>query len=186
MMRQGAENPSAGGGVRPVVAASIAVFRGPHVLLVRRGSASGCDNAGLWSLPGGKVEPGETVADAALRELHEEVGVEAEITGLAAVRNVILRDASGRLTAHYVVVAHAAQWRRGTPQCSGEAQEVGWFLPQEISALPATEGLAEVVVAACCHAQAPEPGRLDRRGAAMALDPSAEGAHHNPYDRTKL
>lgn len=162
MMEKRVENPSADipaveCGVRPVVATSIAVFRGPHVLLARRAPAPGRENGGLWSLPGGKVEPGETMAEAALRELREEVGIKADITGLAAVRDVILRDASSGLRAHYVVVTHAARWRAGVPQCSGEVQEVGWFLPQEISALLATEGLAEVVAAAArCHDLKPE------------------------------
>ncbi len=131
--------------VRPTLAASAAVFRGPLVLLARRGRGPGL---GLWSLPGGRVEPGETVAEAAAREVQEEVGVAADIIGLAAARDIIVRDTSGTLTAHFVVLAHAARWRGGEPMPGEEALEVGWFLPEAVSGLSATEGLADVVAAA--------------------------------------
>lgn len=138
--------------VRPTLAASAAVFRGPLVLLARRGEGPG---AGLWSLPGGRVEPGETLAETARRELREEVGVEADLLAVAATREVIRRDADGRLTAHFVVVAHAARWRSGEPQVSAEAAEVGWFRPAEIARLDTTEGLADVVADASRLVAAP-------------------------------
>lgn len=131
--------------VRPTLAASAAVFRAGRVLLARR---PGDPGPGLWSLPGGRVEAGETLAEAARREVMEEVGVEAEIVGLAAALDVILKDPGGALKAHFVVVAHAALWRSGEPQTGAEAAEVGWFLPQEVAALPATSGLAPVVAEA--------------------------------------
>ena len=131
--------------VRPTLAASAAVFRGPLVLLARRAMNPG---AGLWSLPGGRVEPGETLAEAAAREVMEEVGVSADIVGLAAARDIIIRDKEGALAAHFVVIAHAARWRAGEPQPGAEAAEVGWFRPNEVAALPTTEGLAEVVAQA--------------------------------------
>ncbi|GLI23276.1 MULTISPECIES: NUDIX hydrolase [Xanthobacter] len=131
--------------VRPTLAASAAVFRGPLVLLARRAANPG---AGLWSLPGGRVEPGETVAEAAMRELMEEVGVEAEIVGLAAARDIIVRNREGELKAHFVVLAHAARWRGGEPMPGEEAAEVGWFRPNEVAGLTTTEGLAEVVAKA--------------------------------------
>lgn len=131
--------------VRPVLAASVAVFRGGQVLLARRAVAPG---AGLWSLPGGRVEPGETVAEAALRELDEEVQVRARIIGLAGVLDVILKDSTGSLTGHFVVVTHAGQWLAGEPQTGAEAVEVGWFHPHEVSRLTTTNGLAQMVHAA--------------------------------------
>ncbi|QRG06435.1 NUDIX hydrolase [Xanthobacter dioxanivorans] len=128
--------------VRPTLAASAAVFRGPLVLLARRAANPG---AGLWSLPGGRVEPGETLAEAAAREVMEEVGVEAEIVGLAAARDIIIRDPEGDLSAHFVVIAHAARWRAGEPAPGPEAAEVGWFRPNEVAGLATTLGLADVV-----------------------------------------
>lgn len=131
--------------VRPTLAASAAVFRGPLVLLARRGKGPG---VGLWSLPGGRVEPGETVAAAAAREVMEEVGVTAQIVGLAAARDIIVHDAEGMLTAHFVVLAHAACWQAGEPMPGEEALEVGWFMPDALAGLSTTEGLSDVVAAA--------------------------------------
>lgn len=131
--------------VRPTLAASAAVFRGPLVLLARRGKGPG---VGLWSLPGGRVEPGETVAAAAAREVREEVGVVAQIVALAAARDIIVHDADGVLTAHFVVLAHAARWQEGEPMPGEEALEVGWFMPDAMAGLATTEGLADVVGAA--------------------------------------
>lgn len=128
--------------VRPTLAASAAVFRGSLVLLAQRGYAPG---KGLWSLPGGRVEPGETLAQAAAREVREEVAVEAEIIGLAAALDFISRDADGTLTSHFVVAAHAALWRAGEPVLSDEAVAVGWFHPDEVAGLATTHGLADVV-----------------------------------------
>ncbi len=131
--------------IRPVLAASVAVFRGGKVLLARRAAAPG---AGLWSLPGGRVEAGETAAEAALRELDEEVQVRAQIVGLAGVLDVILKDSSGALTGHFVVIAHAGRWLEGEPQTGIEAVEVGWFHPHEVAGLTTTDGLAQMVLAA--------------------------------------
>lgn len=131
--------------VRPVLAASIAVFRGPRVLLARRGMGPG---EGLWSLPGGRVEPGETLVEAALRELMEEVGVSADCLGLVGPHEVIRHDGAGRLCAHYVVMVHAGRWSAGEPATGPEAAEVGWFHPAEVAGLDATSGLAGMVAAA--------------------------------------
>ena len=128
--------------VRPTLAASAAVFRDGRVLLARRGAHPG---AGLWSLPGGRVEPGETLAEAARREVWEEVQVEADIVALATALDVIIRDRDGVLKAHFVVAAHAALWRSGEPQTGPEAAEVGWFAPADVAALATTNGLAPVV-----------------------------------------
>ncbi|WP_371348479.1 NUDIX hydrolase [Ancylobacter sp. IITR112] len=136
--------------IRPVLAASTAVFRDGHVLLARRGQAPA---RGLWTLPGGRVEPGETLAQAAAREVMEEVGVACHILGVAGALDIIQRDAAGELRAHFVVVSHAARWVEGEAAIGPEAAEVGWFLP---AALPTetTEGLAGIIEAAFLLAQA--------------------------------
>src|SRR5690606_31302064 len=94
----------------PRVGASAAVFRGEAVLLVQRGKGS---FTGLWSLPGGHVEPGETTREAARREVGEETGVSAELTVLVDVHDVIVRDAAGALATHYVLAVHAGWWQAG-------------------------------------------------------------------------
>ena len=131
--------------VRPTLAASAAVFRDGRVLLARRGFNPGL---GLWSLPGGRVEPGETVAQAAAREVMEEVQVTAQVLGVAAVLDFIALDEADRLKSHFVVIAHAALWQAGEPQVGEEATEIGWFLPEEVAGLATTRGLSEVVLKA--------------------------------------
>ncbi|MCS0502320.1 NUDIX hydrolase [Ancylobacter mangrovi] len=129
---------------RPVLATSAAVFRDGRVLLARRGQRP---SLGLWTLPGGRVEPGETLAQAAMREVMEEVGVACAILGVAGAVDVIRHDEAGSLSAHYVVVSHAARWVSGEPATGPEAAEIGWFAPD---ALPddVTPGLAGIVEAA--------------------------------------
>jgi len=130
---------------RPVLAVSTAVFRDGKVLLARRGAKP---SIGLWTLPGGRVEPGETLAIAAAREVMEEVGVECAIIGVAGAIDVIQHAPDGTLKAHYVVVAHAAHWVSGEAMTGPEAAEVGWFAPDAIPATETTPGLQPIIKAA--------------------------------------
>jgi ADP-ribose pyrophosphatase YjhB (NUDIX family) len=134
---------------RPFLGASIAVIRDGRVLLAARANEP---LRGVWTLPGGLVEPGERLAAAALRELREEVGVEAEVLGALSPTEIILHDADGRLRHHYVVHPHAALWRAGEPETGPEALGVRWVSPAEIAGLPTTEGLADTVAEAFARA----------------------------------
>jgi 8-oxo-dGTP diphosphatase len=96
----------------PRCAASAAIFRGSTVLLVQRGKGA---LKGLWSLPGGHIEPGETARAAAVREVREETGVEAELAGLVDVHDVIVRGADGALVAHYLIAVFCGRWLAGEP-----------------------------------------------------------------------
>ena len=98
---------------RPVLAASIAVFRDGKVLLATR-TKPPADQ--LWSLPGGKVEAGETLEEAALRELDEEVGVTARILGFNRHVEIFGRDAEGAVTHHFVVASFIGEWLSGEPR----------------------------------------------------------------------
>jgi ADP-ribose pyrophosphatase YjhB (NUDIX family) len=130
---------------RPILAASIAVFRDGLVLLATR-TKPPADR--LFSLPGGLVEPGETLHEAALRELAEEVGVTAAILGFAGHVEVIDRDPDGRVKRHFVVSAFAGRWLAGEPQTGPEAGEVRFVAPADVARLPTTPGLAGIVTAA--------------------------------------
>jgi ADP-ribose pyrophosphatase YjhB (NUDIX family) len=99
----------------------------------------------LFSLPGGMVEPGETLAEAALRELQEEVGVAAAITGRLAPVEVIERDAGGRVRLHIVIAPHMARWVSGEAQTGLEAREIRWSTPTDIATLPTTPGLPAIL-----------------------------------------
>lgn len=123
---------------RPLVGASIAVIRDGLVLLAARANEP---LRGVWTLPGGLVEAGETLAAAALRELHEEVGVAARVIASLSPTEIIERDGEGRVRHHYVVHPHAALWTGGEPAPGPEALGVRWASLAEAFALPSTPGL---------------------------------------------
>ena len=145
-MAASTSEPTAGNGrlypARPILAASVAVFRDGRVLVASRTKPPG---DAVFSLPGGVVELGETLADAALRELAEEVGVRADLVGFAGHVEVIERDADGRVARHFVVNAFAARWTGGEPTAGPEAGSPVFVLPGELAALPTTPGLAGIV-----------------------------------------
>ena len=126
----------------PRAAASTAVFRDGHVLLVERGKGP---RRGIWSLPGGHIEPGETAREAALRELQEETSTTAEIAGLVDVHDVIYRDDAGALTVHYVLTVYWGRWSSGEP-CAGSDSADARFVPlADVGRYPLTPGAAGLI-----------------------------------------
>lgn len=108
---------------RPYVGVGIVVFRGDEVLLAQRGKPP---NMYSWSIPGGAQELGETVHEAAVRELREETGLEAEILGLVDVIDSIRRDDSGDVAFHFTLVDVAAEWRAGEAIAGDDVPAVKW------------------------------------------------------------
>lgn len=107
----------------PVPAVGVVCLRGNEVLLIRRGTPP---RMGEWSLPGGRIEPGERAIDAALRELREETGAEARILGLIDVVDGIFTEASR----HYVLIDYVAEWTSGEP-VAGDDAVAAVFMPIE-------------------------------------------------------
>ncbi len=112
----------------PVPAVGVVCLRDDSVLLIRRGTPP---RQGEWSLPGGRIEPGERAVDAALRELREETGVEAEIMGLIDVVDGLFPEA-GR---HYVLIDYAARWLSGEPVAGDDALEARFVALDEVGTL---------------------------------------------------
>lgn len=108
---------------RPYVGVGIVVFRGDDVLLAQRGKAP---RRNTWSIPGGAQELGETVEEAARRELREETGLEVEFIGLIDVVDSINRDDDGRVQFHYTLVDLAAEWRSGEAVAGSDVAAVKW------------------------------------------------------------
>ncbi len=108
---------------RPLVGVGVVVIKNGRVLLIRRGKPP---RAGAWSLPGGRQRLGETVREAARRELREETGVEAAVTDLLDVVDSITRDDGGAISYHYTLVDFLAEWRAGEARAGGDAAEAVW------------------------------------------------------------
>ncbi|MGO9390277.1 NUDIX hydrolase [Rhodoblastus sp.] len=130
---------------QPALAVSIAVFRQGEVLLASRTAAPYAD---LFTLPGGLVEIGETLESAALRELREETGVLARLVGFNQPVQHIVRDFSGRVERHYVILSFAALWLDGEGRAGAEAGEIVWRAPENLSGLLLTPGLPHILAEA--------------------------------------
>jgi 8-oxo-dGTP diphosphatase len=130
---------------RPYLAVSAAIFHAGRVLIVRRGTPP---MQGVFTLPGGGVELGETLEQAIVREVREETGLAIEPIALAGYRQVIARDADGGIERHFVILPFAARYLAGEIALNAELVEAAWLWPAELSGLNTTEGLADIVTAA--------------------------------------
>lgn len=130
---------------RPILAVSAAIFRDGKVLVVRRARKPAL---GVYTFPGGAVEPGETLIEAAVREVREETALTIEPVALAGHREAIMRDREGRVERHFVILCFASRWLAGEPTLNEELDDARWIAPEEIAALRTTDGLAEIAAAA--------------------------------------
>lgn len=128
--------------IRPILAVSAAIIRDGKVLIVRRARPPA---SGLYTLPGGGVEVGETLVEAVVREVREETALAIEPVVLAGYREAIARDGEGRIERHFVILPFAARWLGGEATLNHELAEAVWLDPSEIANLNTTPGLAEIV-----------------------------------------
>jgi ADP-ribose pyrophosphatase YjhB (NUDIX family) len=129
----------------PILAVSLAVFRAGKVLLATRMRPP---FAGAFSLPGGVVESGETLWDAALRELREEVAVEARILAFNRHVESIETNEAGRIRRHFVIASFVGEWIAGEGTPGPEAGEIVWAEPSALTRLDCTPQTADVVARA--------------------------------------
>ena len=130
---------------RPFLAVSAAIIRDGKVLVVRRARTPA---SGLYTLPGGVVETGETLMAAVAREVREETSLEIQPVALAGHREVIAHDAQDRIERHFVILCFAARWLSGEPVLNDELDDARWLDPGALANLVTTDGLAEIVAAA--------------------------------------
>lgn len=111
---------------RPIAGAGIVVVRGDEVLVIQRGKPP---YEGEWSIPGGKIEYGETAEEAALRELKEETGVAARIIGLIdVIDSIAARQPGSESDWHFLLIDYAAVWTAGEPVADDDVSDAV-FLP---------------------------------------------------------
>jgi 8-oxo-dGTP diphosphatase len=139
----------------PIAAVGVVVLKGDKVLLVRRGQEPG---RGRWGLPGGAVELGETVAQAAEREVDEECGIEIQIRDVIEVIDRIIHDDDGQIRYHYILIDLLAGHRRGDPIASSDAMEVRWVVEEELDQLELSQATHRVI----------------RKGLRMAAEPQRQ------------
>ena len=124
----------------PIVAVGAIVFDDlGRVLLIQRARPP---SAGLWSLPGGRLEPRETLAQAVAREVREETGLIVEVGGLACVVERMADDY------HFVLLDYFARITGGTLAAASDARDARFVALDDIAALPTTDGLLDVLVRA--------------------------------------
>ena len=136
------DKPTPDPALRPQLAVSAVIFRDGKVLLVRRSRSPG---KGFYSLPGGRVEHGESLHQALAREVDEETGLRIDIVGLAGWREVLPGAAA---SGHYVIMSFAARWAALEPVLNDEHDDYKWLEPGHFGDLKLTGGLLEVVEAA--------------------------------------
>jgi 8-oxo-dGTP diphosphatase len=127
---------------RPVLAVSAAIFRDGRVLVVRRAQQPA---AGSWTLPGGRVELGETLVAAVTREVAEETALTIRVRGLAGYREAILDEAVEGRGRHFVILPFAAEWISGEVRLNEELGDFGWHTLSDIANLQTTPGLLDIL-----------------------------------------
>jgi 8-oxo-dGTP diphosphatase len=126
----------------PQLAVSAAIFRDGNILLVRRARSPA---KGFYSLPGGRVEFGETLHTALHREVAEETALKIEIAGLAGWREIMPGTGGG---GHYLIMSFAARWVAQEPVLNDELDDFRWLAPDAIGDLKVTDGLHNVIQSA--------------------------------------
>lgn len=120
----------------PQIGVGAVVFKDGKVLLVKRGTPPA---QGLWAIPGGRLELGETLQQAAEREILEETGIVIHAAKPIYTFDVIERDEAGKVQFHYVIIDLEAEYIRGEPRANDDAHEATWISSNELSSLQVSE-----------------------------------------------
>ena len=128
----------------PKLGVSASAWRDGKVLLVERGK----EPRGLWAFPGGHVEPGESLAAAAARELMEETGLTFRAHSLLGLYEVIRRDDAGKVSVHYVIACYVGHAGPGEPVAASDAAAVAWVEPEKLGGYALAPNIADAVAKA--------------------------------------
>ena len=126
----------------PLVGVGAVILDQGRVVLVKRGQPP---LAGEWSIPGGRLETGETMREGIIREVREETGLTVEPAELLGVYDRLLRDEAGRILYHYVLIDFLCRRLAGELQAGGDADDARWYSQEEIGKISLLEDTAEVI-----------------------------------------
>jgi len=127
---------------RPMVGVGVLISDKDRYLIVKRGTDP---NSGLWSIPGGLVEIGERVSDAAVREAKEETGLDVDLVRVIGVVDKIIRDDDSNVKYHFVIIDYLAEPRTGLLKASSDALEAKWVNVDELTRYDLTSSLVELI-----------------------------------------
>lgn len=127
---------------RPIPAVGAVVVKGRDVLLVMRGKDPGC---GEWSIPGGAVLVGETLEQAVIREIREEVGILIDPVGLVEAIDRIVHDERGKILYHYVLLDFLCLYRSGNLRAGSDARKARWVKDSDIGRYTLPRQTEEVI-----------------------------------------
>lgn len=127
---------------RPVLGVGGVVLAQGQVLLVKRGQPP---SQGLWSLPGGAVELGESLSQAVAREVREETGLSVEVGPLVGVYERLQEDAQGGLEYHYVLLDYLCQAELRPPQAGDDAAAARWVALADLDRAGLTPDTIQVI-----------------------------------------
>lgn len=129
MLTETSSSTGVGSAPRPIAASIAAVFYEERILLVRRANPP---DAGRWGFPGGKIDGGESIEHAAVRELLEETGLHAEALRVFTAVDAFDRDDSDQLRQHFILIAVLCKWKSGEAVAGDDALEARWFRLDEL------------------------------------------------------
>ncbi|MCK5737769.1 NUDIX hydrolase [bacterium] len=126
----------------PFVAVAVVVQNKRKILLIRRGRPP---KKNSWAIPGGLVELGESIRDAAIREVREECGLEIKLDGILDVVDFIEKDPNGTIKYHYVITDFAASYVSGVIVAGDDAAEAAWVTADKLIHYPIPEIIRHII-----------------------------------------
>jgi 8-oxo-dGTP diphosphatase len=150
---------------KPRVGVGAVVLRGGKILLVRRGAPP---SVGIWAIPGGALELGETLREAAEREILEETGIMIRAGEPVFIGDAFHRDADGRVRFHYVVIDFAADYLGGEVKEGDDAMDARWVTPAELQDLPTTKTTLKLLRQIGFISPDEPPGHQEAKGATVS------------------